>query len=120
MTLLACVVVGVLFAASVYLLLGGELKEICMGIFLLGHGANVAIVAASGSPIGRVPPVLTEGADPSAYVDPLPQALVLTAIVIGFAVQAFLLTLLVSTWRCERTLDVDDLAGESKEPSVRH
>jgi multicomponent Na+:H+ antiporter subunit C len=85
-----------------------------MGIFLLGHGANLAIIVASRSPIGKSPPVLGTGHDVAQLVDPLPQALILTAIVIGFAVQAFLLTLLVITWRRSRTLDVNQLAVEKE------
>ena len=112
MTLLTCIMIGVLFAASIYLMLGGELKGVCMGVFLLGHGANLAIIAVSRSPIGKVPPVLSESSDLAQLVDPLPQALILTAIVIGFAVQAFLLTLLVAMWRSARTLEVDELAEE--------
>ncbi|MGF1635129.1 MAG: sodium:proton antiporter [Phycisphaerae bacterium] len=111
MTLITCIVIGVIFAASVYLILGGELKEICMGVFLLSHGANLTIIATSRSPMGKIPPILSES---GVYVDPLPQALVLTAIVIGFAVQAFLLTMLVMTWRRTRTLDVDELAGSER------
>ena len=102
MILLTCIMIGVLFTASIYLMLGRELKGVCMGIFLLGHGANLAIIAVSRSPVGKLPPVLSESADLGPLVDPLPQALILTAIVIGFAVQAFLLTLLV----------VDELAQE--------
>ena len=114
MNLLTAVMVGVIFAASVYLMLGRELKSIAMGVFLLGHGANLAILAASRSPVGRTPPVLgPHGAISGLEVDPTPQALILTAIVIGFAVQAFLLTLLVVTYRRSRTLDV----GELSEPS---
>jgi multicomponent Na+:H+ antiporter subunit C len=112
MTLLICIMIGVIFAASAYLMLGGELKEICMGIFLLGHGANLAIIAASRSPIGKLPPVLDEALNWEGLADPLPQALILTAIVIGLSIQAFLLTLLVATWRSEHTLDVDQLAQE--------
>lgn len=112
MTILTALMVGVIFASSVYLMLGRELKGVCMGVFLLGHGANLAIISSSTSPIGRVPPVLTDGVALSQYVDPLPQALILTAIVIGFAVQAFLLTLLVLTWRCSQTLEMDELAQE--------
>ena len=110
MTILTSLMVGVIFAVSVYMMLGRELKGICMGVFLLGHGANLTILNASRSPMGKLPPILESGVAYSAYVDPLPQALILTAIVIGFAVQAFLLTLLVVTWRRMRTLEVGDLA----------
>ena len=58
MTLLTCTMVGVIFAAATYLMLGRELKGVCMGVFLMGHGANLAIISTSRSPIGREPPVL--------------------------------------------------------------
>ena len=122
MTLLISIMVGVVFASSVYLMLGKELKGVCMGVFLLGHGANLAIISASRSPVGKTPPVLSEAASYATaatmnplianLADPLPQALILTAIVIGFAVQAFLLTLLVITWRRTRTLDLKELSVE--------
>jgi len=110
MNLLIAILVGVVFASAVFLLLGRELKGVCMGIFLLGHGANLALIASSGSPFGRQPPV-TGGHSSAAYADPLPQALILTAIVIGFAIQAFLLTLLVVTYRRAGTLQMDELAA---------
>lgn len=122
MTLLISIMVGVVFAASIYLMLGRELKGVCMGVFLLGHGANLAIIASSRSPVGKLAPVLPEAAGQATaasinpilanLVDPLPQALILTAIVIGFAVQAFLLTMLVVTWRRTRTLNLTELAKE--------
>jgi multicomponent Na+:H+ antiporter subunit C len=110
MSLILAITVGVLFAASVFLLTGRDLKAVAMGVFLLGHGANLAIIAVSRSPLGKVPPILgTDGAMTGTEVDPLPQALILTAIVIGFAVQAFLLSLLVLIWRRSGTLHVDEL-----------
>jgi len=112
MTLLIAIMVGVTFTAAVYLMLGRELKGVCMGVFLLGHGANLTILASSGSPIGKLPPVLGTATPMEQLADPLPQALILTAIVIGFAVQAFLLTLLVVTWRKNHTLELDELAHD--------
>ena len=115
MSLLTALTVGVIFAVSTFMMLGRELKGICMGVFLLGHGANLAILAASGSPMSvgthiKRPPLLSESPVLAELVDPLPQALILTAIVIGFAVQAFLLTMLVTTWRRAGSLEVDRLA----------
>jgi multicomponent Na+:H+ antiporter subunit C len=111
MSVLTSVVIGFLFACSVYLLLSKELKSIAMGVFLLGHGANLAILTASQDPTGRRAPVLGEaGAMIGTEADPLPQALVLTAIVIGLAVQAFLLTLIVITYRRTKTLETKELA----------
>ena len=117
MSVLTAIVVGVIFATSTFLMLGRELKGICMGVFLLGHGANLAILASSRSPVSvgdqaKIPPILGTAADFTEYVDPLPQALILTAIVIGFAIQAFLLTMLVFTWRKADSLEVDQLAKE--------
>lgn len=117
MTLLLSICVGVVFAVSFYLLLGKELKEVAMGVFLIGHGANLGILAMSGQPLVNVgglveakgPPVLSTG---QPMVDPLPQALILTAIVIGFAVVAFLLTLLVATYRRTHELWIDELAKD--------
>jgi len=131
MTLVLAICVAVTFAVSIYLMLGRELKGIAMGVFLLGHAANLSIIAMSRSPIKesdqvnavvqpamvKQPPVLTDHqplADPLAtLVDPLPQALILTAIVIGFGVMAFLLTLLVVTNRATKTIEIDELAQEA-------
>jgi multicomponent Na+:H+ antiporter subunit C len=120
MTLFMAIVIGILFAVSVYMMFGRELKEVCMGIFLLSHAANLAIMEA-GRVSGRLfPPVLGEGQPVNELVDPLPHALILTAIVIGFAVQGFILTLLVVTWRRAGTVDTGELAGDEAKPDKAH
>jgi len=111
MTTVLAVCVAVLVTVSIYLMLSRELKSVAMGVFVLGHGANLAIIAMSGSPVLpggglRNPPILGS----SNLVDALPQALILTAIVINFAVMGFLLTLLIVTARRTGTLNVDELA----------
>lgn len=110
MTLFMAIVIGILFAASTYMMFGRELKEVCMGFFLLSHAANLAIIEAGRAPGRLFPPVLGESRPIEQLVDPLPQALILTAIVIGFAVQGFLLTLLVVTWRRAGSLETRELA----------
>jgi len=142
MTMVIAICVAVTFAVSIYLMLGRELKGVAMGVFLLGHAANLSIIAMSGSPVPhepahdeqphavsevtnvappdmKSPPVLaTHDAIPdplSEIVDPLPQALILTAIVIGFGVMAFLLTLLVVTNRKTHTIEISELAQPSEE-----
>ena len=116
MSLMMAITVGVIFAVSIFLLTGRELKGIAMGVFLLGHGANLTIIAVSRSPLGKYPPILGEhGAMVGNEADPLPQALILTAIVIGFAVQAFLLTKLVLIYRRTGTLHVDELRDKIEE-----
>ena len=111
MTTVLAVCVAVFVTVSIYLMLSRELKSVAMGVFLLGHGANLAILAMSGSPVLpggglRNPPIIGS----SDLVDALPQALILTAIVINFAVMGFLLTLLIVTARRTGTLNVDELA----------
>lgn len=134
MTMVLAVCVAVCFGVSVYLLLGRDLKGVAMGVFLIGHAANLSILAMSGSPV-RSPegPMLkstpiadydtpTSGAL-AGMVDPLPQALILTAIVIGFAVMGFLLTLLVVTARSAKTLELCELAVTPEEepaPSMKN
>ncbi|WP_058833830.1 Na+/H+ antiporter subunit C [Luteimonas abyssi] len=81
--------IGVLTAAGVYLLLRTRTFDIILGLTLLSYATNLLIFAA-GRPVVGMPPVLKEGRDAllSNYSDPLPQALVLTAIVIAFAMTA--------------------------------
>ena len=81
--------IGVLFATGLYLLLGRSLLRQIIGLALLSHSANVVILLAAGLK-GSVPVM---GAAPPPHTDPLPQALILTAIVISFGVTAFLLAL---------------------------
>lgn len=114
MTLLLAICVAVILAVSIYLILSRELKAAAMGVFLFSHAAHLGIISVSRSPVGKAPPVLEGHGHMPALppVDPLPQALILTSIVISFAVMAFLLTLLVITQRRAETLEVDRLAKE--------
>lgn len=89
MGLAVALLVGVLVATGFFLLLGRSLLRQIIGLTLLSHAANVAILLSAGLR-GRAP-VLGEG--PGPLTDPLPQALILTAIVISFGVTAFLLAL---------------------------
>jgi multicomponent Na+:H+ antiporter subunit C len=121
--------VAVTFGVSIYMMLGRELKGVAMGVFLIGHAANLSIIAMSRSPFAghgdKAPPILTGKVDPAdplaSIVDPLPQALILTAIVISFGVMGFLLSLLVVTARAAKTLEVDELGRRGlATPSVVH
>lgn len=104
MTVLLVVVAGVLWACGTYLVLGRQLSRIVIGIGLLGHGVNVLIVLAGGD--GGTPAFV--GGDPERFSDPLPQAFVLTAIVITFGVIAFLLTLAYRSWLVTSDDEVED------------
>ena len=90
--------IGVLYAAGTYLLLQRTLTRIVLGLSLLGHGANLLLLTAGGA-AGGVPFVgRSSGAAGDGTADPLPQAMVLTAIVITFGVTAFLLALAFRSW----------------------
>ena len=110
--LVLSVVIGVLYAVGVFLLLQRTLTRVIIGITLIGHGANLLLLVAGG-PAGRAPLVtLTPGAGAGQVLggtsDPLPQALALTAIVITFALSAFLLALSYRSYLLTRDDEVQD------------
>ena len=84
---------AVLYACGVYLLLEKSVTRIILGVLLIGNATNLLLLTLAGPP--GAPPIA--GAGRSA--DPLPQALILTAIVITFAVSAFLMALVYRSWR---------------------
>jgi len=104
------VTVGVIFACGIYMVFRRSLVKLVMGIVLLGHAANLLIFATAGLRRGA-PPLVPEGATmpPPGVADPLPQALILTAIVISFGVAAFLLVLFQRTYNLLGTDDMDQM-----------
>ena len=98
--------VGLLFAAAIYLILSRALIRVMLGIVLLGNAVNLLIFVA-GRLTQATPPIVPKGlsAPLGAIANPLPQALILTAIVIGFAMFAFLVVLAM---RAYRAMDADD------------
>jgi multicomponent Na+:H+ antiporter subunit C len=104
-TLALAVAVGILMATGVYLILQRHLTRIVVGFGLLGHGANLLIIASGGR--AGTPAFIGNG-DASDMADPLPQALVLTAIVIGFGMTGFLLTLAYRSWQVTHHDEVED------------
>ena len=97
MEALLALTIGVLVAAAVYLMLSGHVLRFIFGLVLISNAANLMIFTAGRLTEGA-PPLIPEGADAPAglVANALPQALVLTAIVIGFGLFAFALTLV---WR---------------------
>ena len=94
MEALIALAIGVLVAAGVYLLLRARTYPVILGIMMLGYAVNLFLVAMGR--VGRgAPPIIQEGV--TSYVDPLPQALVLTAIVIGFGMAAFVIGLALAS-----------------------
>lgn len=97
---------GVFFTAAIYLLLSRALIRMLLGLVLLGNAVNLLILV--GGRLGRVIPPIALGdatAPMAGAANPLPQALILTAIVIGFAMFCFLLVL---SYRAYQSLDADN------------
>ncbi|HZH59367.1 MAG TPA: Na(+)/H(+) antiporter subunit C [Metabacillus sp.] len=111
MEVLMSIVVGVLFSAAVYLMLSKSLLRIIIGTGLLSHGAHLLILTMGGLKKGAAP-LLGEHAE--VYVDPLPQALILTAIVISFGVTSFFLVLAYRSYQELGTDDMDQLRGNDQ------
>lgn len=104
---LLLLVMGVLVSTGIYLLLERSLTRVLLGIVLLGNGVNLLLLTVAGRP-GR-PPLIGETSVPAQeYSDPLPQALILTAIVITFAVTAFMLGIIYRSWWLSRQDEVED------------
>ncbi len=100
------VVMAVLFACGVYAMLERSLTRVLIGFLLLGNAANLLLLIVMGVP--GVAPFFGEDASPDEMSDPLPQALTLTAIVITFAVSAFLLALIYRSWQLGQADTVED------------
>ena len=97
------VIMAVLFACGVYAMLERSLTRVLIGFLLLGNATNLLLLIVMGVP-GNAPFFGTEG----EMSDPLPQALTLTAIVITFAVSAFLLALIYRSWQLGQADTVED------------
>ena len=110
------IVIGGLYATSFYLMLRRSMVRLVFGLMLFSHAVNLLLFTAAGLTRGQ-PPIIPEGADvlPTPYADPLPEALILTAIVISFGVLAFTLALARRAYHLLQTDDLDQL-GRSERP----
>ncbi len=106
-------IVGVLFGSAIYLILQTSFVRILFGFTLLTHAANVLVLSMSGSPDGKSSPIADGSGNVS--VDPLPQALILTAIVIGFGLSAYLVLLLYRMFLDGKTTNAKELFDPRKE-----
>jgi len=103
--LVLLVVIATLFAGGVYLLLERSLSRVLIGIILISNGANLFMLVVSGPPGGA--PIV--GLTPEDQMsDPLPQAMVLTAIVITLGMAAFVLAMAYRSWQLNRHDEVQD------------
>lgn len=109
------ILIGVLTSAGVYLLLRRSLLRMLFGLILLSNAVNLLILTVGGLSRGN-PPLIGSGETSLAAgaANPLPQALVLTAIVIGFGLIAFALILVYRTYATTGTLDADVIARQAK------
>ncbi|HSB96246.1 MAG TPA: Na+/H+ antiporter subunit C [Spongiibacteraceae bacterium] len=113
MELLFAIAIGVLTASGIYLLLRPTIFALILGLALLGYAVNLFLFAI-GRPTLDAAPIIGAG---ERYADPLPQALVLTAIVIGFAMTAFVVALALRA-RSEWGDDRSEFANDSTKSSA--
>lgn len=99
--------IGVLFGTGVVPMMSRGIVRAFLGVLLISNGINLIFVVAAGNP-GRPPIVPYPSGDETGISDPLPQALVLTAIVITLALTGFVLALADRSWQLSRTDDVAD------------
>ncbi len=116
MELLLILVLGLLYAGGIYLILRRSMVKLLLGIMLLGSATNVLIFVL-GSIVKGKPPVINAGQNTiqGIYADPVPQSLILTAIVISFALTAFAIVLLKRVYALVQTDDLDNLNTPEEE-----
>lgn len=115
MTLGLALLIGFMFACAVYGLLRRSLVRLALGLLLLSHSANLLVFAMGGLTPFQ-PAIIPEGLTEidGGYADPLPQALVLTAIVIGFGVITFVLALVMRAHRAVGSDDIEAFTSTEK------
>ena len=100
------IVMGALYACGIYLILERSLTRVLLGLMLLANATNLLILATGG--YAGLAPLFAKDTPAQDYNDPLPQALILTSIVISFAVTAFMLGIIYRTWVLARQDDIQD------------
>ena len=110
MELLLPALCAVLISGGIFLLLSRALIRVIVGLSFVTYGVNLGILVAGGGTVRLAPPLLDA---PGPYADPLPQALILTAIVIGFGTTALLLVLAVRAFQVTGTDHVQELTGRA-------
>jgi len=108
--ILMAYVVGLIFATAVYMMLRRSIVKMVIGLILLSNAANLLIFTTAGMTRGA-PPLIPDGAEAAlaGSADPLPQALILTAIVIAFGVLAFAVVLIRRAYEIVGTDDLDQM-----------
>ena len=112
MELWLVVVTSILFTLSFYLLLQRSISRVLLGLLVLSNAANLLILTSSGLVRGFSPIIKGDSLNGELHADPLPQALILTAIVIGMGVLAFALALAIKIKKDLHIEDVNELVDE--------
>ncbi|MFP4366196.1 MAG: Na+/H+ antiporter subunit C [Bacteroidales bacterium] len=110
MDILLAIVVGLLYGTALFMILQKSMVKVIIGVLVLGHASNLFIFVIARLTRGA-PALVPDGLEhvPEPFADPLPQALILTAIVIGFGIQAFAIVLLQRVYKTSGTSDIDEL-----------
>ncbi|AXJ08900.1 Na(+)/H(+) antiporter subunit C [Arthrobacter sp. PM3] len=106
------IVMGALYACGIYLILERSLTRVLLGLMLLANATNLLILATGG--YAGLAPLFDKSIPAGDYNDPLPQALILTSIVISFAVTAFMLGIIYRTWVLARQDEIQDDAEDRR------
>lgn len=109
MELVIAISVGIVFGAGVWLILRPRTFQLITGLMLMSYAVNLFIFAMGRLWVNQPPITPVAGIDPTQFADPLPQALVLTAIVIGFATTALYLVIMIGA---RGLTDSDHVDGE--------
>lgn len=110
MSFMVATTLGAIFAAGTYLMLRRDAIRVVIGSLIISQAANIYLISIGGIRGGV--PILSHGTGHGQPTDPVPQALVLTAIVIGFATTSFLLSLTYRFYEENQEVDLDSLRGE--------
>lgn len=116
MEIILSITVGLLVAIGIWMMLDRGLLRVVLGVVVLGNGVNMAVFTA-GRVYGRAAAFVTEAGAPALAANPLPQALVLTAIVIGFALFVFALAVLKRSWELHDSVETDRITAVAEEPA---
>ncbi|MFK7804447.1 MAG: Na+/H+ antiporter subunit C [Anaerolineae bacterium] len=110
MNLLLAIVIGVLYTTGVFMVLRRSIVKLILGIGLLGNATNLLLFTVGGVS-NSVPPIIHEGdtALTGDFANPIPQALILTAIVIGMAMMAYAVVLLKRAYQVTESDDIDKI-----------
>lgn len=112
-TLVLVIVASVLFGAGVTVMLERSLTRVLIGFLLVGNGVNLFMFSMAGAP--GLAPILVDGVEATELSDPLPQAFVLTAIVINLGLTAFMLALVYRTWWLAQLGAEGDIIGDEED-----